>query len=198
MAVIIRTDALLTSSLSSDPWLASMWWLPGTTGGSTADATDCLDRFRDMWVLLAAKVATGVSIANQGTVIAVEATTGALTGAFSGVAGAAVSSSGGSAPLPAQTQGMIRWATAGVVNNRRVRGRTFVPLPDEGDNDTSGKPGSSYTSQLALGVAALLTAGTTASEPVVWHRPVNNAGGSQHFITGGGARTTWAVLRSRR
>lgn len=198
MAVIIRTDAHLTSAFSSDPWLSTMWWLPGTTGGSNADATDCLDRFRDMWVVLAAKVATGVTIQNEASVIAVESTTGVLTGAYTGTPGAAVSSTGGSNPLPAQTQGLIRWTTAGVVAGRRVRGRTFVPLPDEADNATNSLPGSSYTSQLVAAVAALLTAGSTASEPVVWHRPGPAGIGSHHLITGGGARSTWAVLRTRR
>lgn len=198
MVVMMRSDAHLTSSLSSDPWLSTMWWIPGTAGGSTADATDILDRFRDFWVAVAPKIANGVSIQMQGTCVAVESATGVLTGVFSGTAGTAVASSAGSGPLPAQTQGLIRWLTNGIVLGRQVKGRTFVPLPDEGDNQTTGQPGSSYTVQLGLGGAAILAAGATASAACVWHRPGPGGAGSAHAITGYTPQSTWAVLRSRR
>lgn len=198
MVVMLRTDAVLASPLSSDPWLSTMWWIPGTVGGSTADANDCLARFRTVWVALAPKISTGVTIQLQGLCIAVDAATGTLTGTYSGSAGAAVASSGGSAPLPAQTQGLIKWGTNAVVAGRRVQGRTFVPLPDEASNATTGAPDSSYTSQLAAGIVALLAAGATASTACVWHRPKVGAPGSAAAITAGSPVFRWSVLRSRR
>lgn len=203
MSVMLRT--LARGSFGSDSSnLFSMWWAPGTLGGSTADATDILARFRAMWNTLGAKIGTGYSILFDPICIAVESTNEQLMGAFAGTQPAAVLGAGGSSPLPLQTQGLIRWGTAGVAGGRRVRGRTFVPCPDEGDNTVGGVPGTSYTSQLAAAVTSLLTAGTTGSVPVVWHkatpatptRPATT--GAAYEIISGSPSFAWSVLRTRR
>jgi len=198
MAVMIRTIGVGTGTGVGDAYLFSSWWLPGTAGGSTADATDVLARFRSCWNTLAAKIATGLTITYDPVCIAVEATTGVLTGAFTGTQPANSTSSGGSSPLPRQTQGLLRINTNSVVGGRRVQGRLFVPVPDEGDNDTDATPTSSYTSQLNTGGAALLAAGATASTLVVWHRPQGGGGGQAVIATGVSAQDKWAIQRRRR
>lgn len=196
MAVIIRTNAQITSG--SAVYLSSYFWLPGTAGGSNADATDALGRFRSFWEAVKAFITSGTVVNYLPEVLAYDAPTGDLVNAFTGIPGTI---SGGSAtgdPLPRQTQGYVTWGTAGIVNNRRVRGRTFVPDPAEPSNDVNGRPSSAYTTALAAGISALLSAGSTATVPVIWHRPVNRLGGSNHTVLNGTAHNSWSVLRSRR
>jgi hypothetical protein len=203
MSVMLRT--LARGQFGSDTsHIFQMWWAPGTLGGSTADATDILARYRAMWAALGAKICTGYSITFDPICIAVESTNEQLVGAFAGTQPANVSGAGGSSPLPLQTQGLIRWGTAGVAGGRRVRGRTFVPCPDEGDNDSAAAPSTSYKSQLAAGVTALLTAGTTGSAPGVWHKATEATEdrpatvGAIYAITSGAASSSWSVMRTRR
>lgn len=198
MAVIIRTAALVGGTAYPAPGFTSMWWAPGTLGGSTADATDCLDRFMTVWDTLQGHMQGGVTIDFDPICIAVEATTGALTGAFAGTDPGSVTGSGAGDGLPLQTQGLVRFSTSTVIGGRRVRGRLFIPGPIESDNTAAGNPSSTYTTDITVAAATILAAGATASEPVIWHRPTGGSGGASPLITGVSGATTWSVLRSRR
>lgn len=199
MAVIIRTSARVTG-LSADPQLLTQWYLPSTVGGSNTDATNCLAHFRTIWNTAAAKMATGSQITYDPSVIAMEATTGVLTGAWVGTTPAVSNGAGGTAPLPLQTQGLITWATGQVFNGRRLKGRVFVPGPDEADNiSAQAVPSGSYIAQLNFMITAMLAAVTGGSLPVVWHRPSpGGSNGGHGAITGGVASPTWASQRKRR
>jgi len=199
MAVILRTSALVTGT-SSTAALLSAWYLPATVGGSNTDATNCLAHFRSVWNVLAAKMITAATITYDSTTIAMEATTGVLTGAFVGTTPANSIGAGGSSPLPYQTQGLIAWGTSTVIAGRRLRGRWFIPYPDEGDNSgTPGAPSSSYTSQLQAGVTAMMVAPAGGALPVIWHRPApGGSNGGHGAITGGNARPYWCAQRKRR
>lgn len=198
MAVILRTAAQLTGTASVEPGFTSLWWLPGTTGGSTADATDCLDRFSDFWISAASAVADEYTVDFDPICIAIEATTGALTGAYVGTDPTSVVGSASGDNLPRQTQGLVRLSTATVVGGRRLRGRLFVPGPVEDSNDGAGLPTSTYVTDVTTAASTLLAAGATASVPVVWHRPTDGAGGTHGVITGVATSPRWSVLRSRR
>lgn len=198
MAVIIRTAATLTGSAFPEPGLTQLWWLPGTVGGSTADATDCLARFRTCWDTIKASIANTITVDFDPICIAVEATTGVLTGAFTGTDPASVSGTGATDALPRQTQGLVRLSTSTVVNGRRLKGRLYVPGALESDNTTSGQPTTTYQNLLVTGFATILSAGATASSAQIWHRPTNGAGGASAAVTGVSSSSSWSVLRSRR
>ena len=198
MATIMGVQTFMTGNVVGEPWLQTFYFLPGTPGGSNADATDALDHVRDFWGTVGPVISTGVTINWEPTCLLYNDATGALVGAVTGVPGSPATSGAGSTPLPKQTQGLVSWTTAGVVNSRRVIGRTYIPFPDESANSSSSQPDSTYTTTLAAAVSSFLGAGTTATEPVVWHRPINKAGGSSHPILAGTARSQWAVLRTRR
>lgn len=198
MTAILRTNAVFTGVLPGADWLSSFFWEPGTIGGSNTDASDCLARFRAFWNAMSNTMVTGVTVTFDTTVLAYQDSSGDLVGAFTASPVASVASGGTGDVLPMQTQGLIRWNTSAIVQNRRVRGRTFVPAPSESQNTSAGDPAGTYVSGLAAGVAALMTAGSTGSTPQIWHRPVNQAGGLACPVTGGSPSTTWSVLRSRR
>lgn len=198
MAVIMRSAAVITGSAFPEPGYTSMWWRPGTAGGSVADATDILARFRSVWESLKTLISPSVTFDYEGLCIAVEDTTGVLTGAFSGTDPTSTVGSGTGDPLPRQTQGLIQWQTSTVVNGRRLRGRTYVPGFGESENSSTAVPFASTVTAMVTAGALVLPAGATASFPVIWHRPGPGGPGTSAAITGVSASTKWAVLRSRR
>ena len=197
MTVIIRTAAVLTGASFVEPGFTSLWWQPGTAGGSTADATDCLARFRSFWESAKTVMDPGITVDYDPVCIAVESTTGVLTGAFTGTDPASTVGTATGDVLPHQTQGLVKFSTASVFNGRRLRGRLFVPGPVESANGATGSPSSAYVTALNTAGALLLAAGATASVANVWHRPVAGVGGAS-AITAVSASTSWSVLRSRR
>lgn len=93
----------------------------------------------------------------------------------------------------AQVGVLVEWTTGEYLNGRRFRGRTYlVPLGNTADDDGT------------LPAGTLSTVGTAAAVIVdsgwgflVWHRPVNGAGGLSSHITGAVVRDHAAILRSR-
>jgi hypothetical protein len=199
MSVMIRTLAVV-STVGGVDCLSANYWNPATVGGSTADANDVLGRVRAGWLAMASILGLGTVVNFDPTVLAIEATTGDLVGAFTATPVAVVNGSAAGDAQPLQTQGLITWNTSTFVNSRRVRGRTFVPGSTESFN-SAGDPSPSYVTGLGSGVTAFLGTGATASVMCVWHRP-NNAptfnNGSIAPVTGGFGVPRWSVLRSRR
>lgn len=198
MAVIIRTNAILSGTAFPSPGITGMWWSPQTAGGSIADATDCLARFRAAWNAITAHIDDAIAVDFDPICIAVEDTTGALQGAFAGTDPATVGGAVATDALPHQTQGLLRLGTSSVIGGRRVRGRLYIPGPCEVDNSVNGNPAASYISDITAAFAALNTAGATTSMPRIWHRPQGGSGGQAVAITSFAVATSWSVLRSRR
>jgi len=172
MATIMR--ARFTMNMvglsSSGPGLFQTYWRPGTSGGSTADATDILARVRAMLNGIVTSLSTACTYTAQSQVDALEDSTGALTGSFFGTAPAPVTGTTAGEPMPAQTCYLIRATTGLVVGPRLLRGRTFLGLPAE-TNNTTGAPSTGSVTNLNTVFPGMLTGGTTLSFPVVWHRP---------------------------
>lgn len=198
MTVLLRCMARGTG-LSTAPYFFQMHFLPATVGGATVDATNALAQFRTLWDGCKTKIATGMTITYDPTVLAIEDTTGVLAGVFAATPVANTTTSGGTAPLPYQTQGLIQFATATIIDGRRLRGRAYVPAPDEGDNGTGGLPTSSYTSSIDAAIAAFILS-WGATKPAVWHRPSSPGAsdGSSGAMVSGDTASTWAVQRRRR
>lgn len=96
---------------------------------------------------------------------------------------------------PPFTQALIRWATDGVVNNRLVRGRTFIPAIPEG-RSLEGVPDGELRADLDFAAEALIANAET--QLVVWSRPTDVRAGSQHTVLSANVWDEFAVLRSRR
>lgn len=198
VADFIRVTGTLTPTGGGSPCFISQNFIPGTLGGSNADATDCLARFRAAWVAMAGILPTSMSATFNTTVLGYSLLTEKVDSVFSATSVAGFAGSATGDLLPTQTQGLIRWRTQGVVNGRRVVGRWYIPQPAESFNGSNGNPISSYVTGLGAGVTGLLTAGSTASTPAVWHRKTPTTGGSVWGIVGGQGLSVWAVQRGRR
>lgn len=109
--------------------------------------------------------------------------------------------------LPHFTQGLIQWTTTGIVHNRRVRGRTFIPGVTEIQNSAAGVPLPAFDTPAEAALATFLS--TMAGKLRIWSRPFEQKDpelvdknpsrpGSAHQVTTAAVAPYWAVLRSRR
>lgn len=110
--------------------------------------------------------------------------------------GNAVVGTNNTQPVADASQVLFRWSTGRIHNGRRVAGRTFIPGLPVGSL-AGGNLAAATVTDFASKLASFITA--TASDPlVVWHRPVNGAGGIAFSVTGGSVWPEIAVLRRRR
>lgn len=133
----------------------------------------------------------------EGEVAVLDELTGSITGYIMAEPGAVPGSGGLAGGYSAASGAVVTWNTAGVVNGRRVRGRTFVvPLG-----------GAAYQSDGSLSASAIGTLQAGAEELVgtgfdsgfgVWSRPGTSGGGSFWEVNGYRVPDMAAVLRSRR
>ena len=139
-------------------------------------------------------ITTGVSA----TVEAVDETTGALVGFWTGTPATAAVGTGG-ASYAAPTGAVVSWYTSTVRNGRRIRGRTFmVPLA----NSAFEADGSLVASKITAWNTAtntLIATGASA-ELGVWSRPSSPGGsdGDWALVTSFRIPDMAAILTSRR
>lgn len=131
-------------------------------------------------------------------------TTGTVTGAGT-TTQLPVAFTGSGDILPASNQLLIRWSTNGIVHNRRVRGRTFLPGALESHNSGIGEPLPVLGTPVTTGLNAFMT--TMAGRLRIWAQPFvadpenpsnPTRPGSAHAVEGFTIAPYWAVLRSRR
>lgn len=105
----------------------------------------------------------------------------------------------GAGAYAAPVGAVVNWRTSTVVAGRRLRGRTFLVPLQGGSFQTDGTLATGALGIIRGAAATLATVNTGAPiELVVWHRPVNNAGGSTAVVTSSFVPDKAAVLRSRR
>lgn len=96
--------------------------------------------------------------------------------------------------LPDSTQLLLQWFTGQVVNNRRLRGRTYVP--GLGSNMlVDGNVQEAYRTTVRGAQQTFLT----DAPLMVWHRPVSGSASGQALpVIDGDVWKEWAVQRRRR
>jgi hypothetical protein len=130
---------------------------------------------------------------NSGDVL--DDASGRIIGAWNGTAQAAVNGTaagGYSAPSGA----VVNWRSSGIVAGHRVRGRTFLVPTTGAVQDTDGSISSAALGTLRTALGTFVAA--AAPSLMVWHRPVNFAGGSSFPVTSADIPDKSAILRSRR
>lgn len=150
---------------------------------------------RAAYATLAAAIPTNVNIQVPGSGETIDDATGELVGVWATAAPAVVSGTGGTI-APAGVGMCVTWLTGGIVNGRRLRGRTFiVPIPGPAfDADGTIGPG-------ALGALSAFATGMVGAGGLgVWHRPTTSGGtdGTSSGVLGFRIRDKVAYLSSRR
>jgi len=130
-----------------------------------------------------------------GTGDVIDDTTGLITGAWTAGTAASVSGTGGTGAYVAGTGAFVRWQTGGIVNGRRVRGRTFLcPLITTAfdSNGTLSNPNVTTFQTAATTLAA-------SGKLLIWHRPsAGGSDGSNHVVVGATVPDKVTSLRTRR
>lgn len=144
---------------------------------------------------LAGVLPSGVSILIPGTGDVIEDTTGALVDVWSAT-GAGQVDGGAAAQAAAGVGACVTWLTGGIINGKKLRGRTFLVPLSTGAYDTDGTLTSSGNS----GVNGFGTAMMAAGPMAVWHRPTTPGGsdGNSYGFIAYKARDRVAFLSSRR
>lgn len=140
-------------------------------------------------------IPSNVVITVPGSGDTIDDTTGELTGVWTASGGGTVLGSGGSAS-PAGVGACIGWLTGGIVNGRKLRGRTFiVPLSSDSYDATGTLSSGGFTVMQSL-AAALQASGPLA----VWHRPTSATAtdGTSYGVIANRVRDKVAFLSSRR
>lgn len=168
-----------------------------TGDGGGGEATESRERVRGFFNGIRSLLPVGVQYTVQGEAAVIDQVSGSITGYImvepEPVTGGGTQVGGYSAA----TGAVVTWNTAGVVNGRRVRGRTFV-VPLGGStyqNDGTLLPATIST--LQEGADALVGTGFDSGFGV-WSRPGTSGGGTFWEVTGFRVPDMSAVLRSRR
>jgi len=197
MATILRVRTTLTYG-SGGPGLNTVYWLPGTTGGITADATDSVARVRAFFAAIQGAFANTFTANVQTDVAQINDTTGALVGSLSAAAVGTVvgTAAGGVGPLA--NMALARLRTGVVAQGRLIKGRWYLGPISVTAQGTGGLLSSTQITAITNAGNAMLSGGATTSVPVVWHRPKVGFGGVSAQISSVSCWDQIAVMRSRR
>lgn len=178
--------------------LLSTHYFDGANVGGPAQAADAAG---DWWSSVQAVVGTGFSWSVDPEVRTIDEVSGGLL-AIATVVGQSGAGSLAGEPLDL-LQGVASWHTGLVVDGRVLKGRTFIPGPTEGANDSDATPTAGYASAVNSATTTLLA--RVDADLAVWHRPVfdpetgaRTRDGSFELVTSGSVENQWSYLRSRR
>lgn len=147
------------------------------------------------WDAIKALIPAGTTLTTHDSGDLVDVSTGALSGSWSDGTTSVVNATAAGV-YPGGVGARVKWFTNGIVNNKRVRGGTFIaPLIGTAFDGT----GTINTSPLStIQTAANTLLGTGTFNLYIWHRPVLGAGGSAHAVTYAQVPDAVSWLRSRR
>lgn len=196
MSTILRVRATLVYG-TGGPGVHTSYWIPGTTGGVTADASDAVARVRAFFAAVAAQYPNSTTVTVQTDVAQINDNTGALIGGLTAATVGTVVGTGGSVVGPLAGMALLRLRTGLVVNGRRLAGRWYCgPLGTGAQSAAGGIATGTITAFNSAG-ATMLAAGATSTVLAVWNRPGATVGLST-AVTGVSTWDQMAVLRSRR
>lgn len=170
------------TGVPGSPYLNNFYFDSGTVGDASAAASAVYDFWNAVDTNMVNTIAWNIEddvplFQNPETITGWETVAG---GSGAGLA------SGDS--LPWSTQLLVQWSTGVVFNNRRIRGRTFVPGFHENQN-SAGVPIISLRDAVEAAADAMVGSGLSIA---------SRASNSFVPVTSAQVWSQWAVLRSRR
>lgn len=165
----------------------------GSGGAAAASRSRVVGFFNEANVLLP----IDVSFVIEGEVAVIDELTGSVTDYIAVVSDPAPGNGGMSGGYSAASGAVVTWNTAGVVNGRRVRGRTFIVPLGGGAYQSDGSLSSTTISTLQDAATELVGNGFDSGFGI-WSRPKASAPGTFWEVNGFRVPDMSAVLRSRR
>jgi hypothetical protein len=196
MADMIRTRAVLLG-VAGLPGLFTAYHV-GSTPATNAEGLEAATRVRALFENFKTHMSSSVSVQYSATADVLDSTTGTITGGLSFTQPVTTVGTLGTSFIATPAQYLLRYLTSSIINGRHVRGRSFIGPCMVSDATATGQPSLGVQSALQAAGALLGTTVVTPIAHVVWHRPVNHAGGAAVSVVSYGAGAQYAVLRSRR
>ena len=165
--------------------------------GSGGEATTSRSRVVSFFAEVNSILPSDVEFLVEGEVAVIDEQTGSLTDYIMAAESPVAGTGGLSGGYSAASGAVVTWNTNGVVNGRRVRGRTFIVPLGSTAYQSDGTLSSSAISTLQDGAEALVGTGFDSGFGV-WSRPGTSGAGSFWEVTGYRVPDMAAVLRSRR
>lgn len=167
---------------------------PDTPSQADLDATAV--KVKTFLQTIAPYLPSTASISYPGTMDKLDTGTGELLDVFNIPVQATTSGASGSA-YSAAVGACVNWQATGIVNGRRLRGRTFL-VPLAGAFQTDGTLDTSFLSTLRTAATTFATS-TSGLDISVWHRPSpGGSDGAAGEVVSATVTDKTAVLRSRR
>lgn len=170
-----------------------------TSTFSATDAANARTAVETFFTAIRTKVATGITIASDGTCETIDPVSGAVVGSVYPGAPIGISGGGGPSSAPLSAAACISWVTGVSVNRRILRGRTFLSPLVPATWLASGTLDPSAVTQFVNAANALIA--DTTCQLVIWHRPNPLKSGNNGLVSPAltaKMNATGAVLRSRR
>jgi len=169
---------------------------PGYTNFYSTDLSGNLNAaVRSFFNSIAGLLPSGLTVQVAGSGDRLLDTTGAIVNSWTNATPAVVLGTAGGTNTGA-SGAVVHWLTNGVVNGRRVRGRSFICPLSSGAFEGNGSLLAATMTTIGTAANGLITA--AVGSYVVWHRPTLFASGSSHEVTSQRVPDLAAVLRSRR
>ena len=201
MAEVRRIRATWTG-IAGTPYL-STWHFENVVG----KASEIVTATRKFLTTVAAQATNAISVTLEADQAIFDAATGDLIGMESTSPGAAINGGLAGDMLPPANQGVLRLATGGIVNNRRVRGRFYIPGMCEANS--TGVPAAGLTTVFNTAGSTLIVDSVATGAWVVYSRPLkaedipagsslSPRAGSIHDVQAATGWNKWGVQRRRR
>jgi len=179
--------------------VVALWqsW-PGAPGYSVFYANNlnpALAPYQSFFETIKALIPSGTTISIQGTGVLIDDASGAITGTYSQTPPTSTLCTG-VGNYPGAAGAVCHWLTNGIVNGRRLRGRTFIVPLLSSAFDSNGSIGGTQLTTLTNAAATL--AGASTANFRVWHRPVGGLGGSSADVVSSSVPDLCVTTRSRR
>jgi len=139
-----------------------------------------------------------ITLTTSGDVDVLNAATGVIENTLSVAAPAPIAGTGGTSWAPFSVAMLLQLRTSTFINGRRVRGRSFLSPVRASAIAAHGSLDETQRNAMQVAGEDFRTSVTAGDTWVVWHRPVNGAGGSAAQITSVTVPGKPAILRSRR
>lgn len=185
--------------------IASRWdGFPGSPGytnlygvddlaNTAAQAQAMYDRIHAFWLTVNGYLPSGVSIVVSPVYELVDEATGQIVSEGT-VTTPGATITGNNAGNYAGNAGLaVNWQTDSYIGGRRLKGRTYF-VPFTGIFENNGTLAQAAITDMVARVTALIGAQDMF---LVWHRPINGAGGDAEFIRAGTVSDRAAHLASR-
>lgn len=160
--------------------------------GGVGSESDYHDAVVALWTAAGGRVQGGATVTIEGLWAHIDAASGAITGTGN-VGDDTLVTSGAGGELPLATCGLAQFHTGVYVGGREVRGRMFLPWPDNNSN-AGGIPSSTYKDDWTNAFTILDDISHANGAFCVWSRK----NGVAPLVTSTTVWNEYAVLRSQR